>query len=62
MKVIDFLNIWGQQIYEEKILNLIETRIKSDRVQNIPEKYKKNAARFRLEGLLFSSGMKNEKD
>ena len=53
MEVIDFLNIRGQQKFEKNNLNSMEIRIKNDRVQNILEKYKKNIARFRLEGLLF---------
>lgn len=61
MEVIDFLNRRGQQKFEEeKSLNPIEFRTENDRVQNILEKYKKNVARFRLEELLFSSGIKNE--
>ena len=59
--MIDFLNITGQQKFkEEKNLNPIEIRIENDMVQNILEKYEKGVTRFRLEGILFSSGMKKE--
>ena len=47
---------------EEKSLNPMEIRIENDRVQNILERYKKNAARFRLERILFSSGIKSKTD
>ena len=61
MEVTDFLNRRGQQKFEEeKSLNPIEIRTENDRVQNILEKCQKNVARFRLEELLFSSGIKNE--
>ena len=62
MKVIDFLNIKGQQKFEEKNLNPIEIRIENDRVQNILEIYKKNVARLRLEGLLFLSRIQHKTD
>ena len=40
----------------------MEIRIENDRVQNILERYKKNAARFRLERILFSSEIKSKTD
>ena len=61
MEVIDVLNTKGQQKFEEeKNLNAIKIRIEKDRVQNILEKYKENAGRFKLEGLLISSGIKTK--
>lgn len=61
MEVIDVLNTKGQQKFEEeKNLNPIKIRIEKDRVQNILEKYKENAGRFKLEGLLISSGIKTK--
>ena len=63
MKVVDFLNIREQQKFEEeKSLNPIEIRIENNRVQNMLERYKKNMASFRLEGVLFSSRTRNKKD
>ena len=42
METVDFLNIGGQQRFEEKkIANPIEILIESDRVQNMIEKHKK---------------------
>ena len=61
MEVIDVLNTKGlQKFEEEKNLNPIKIRIEKDRVQNILEKYKENAGRFKLEGLLISSGIKTK--
>ena len=61
MEVIDVLNTKGKQKFEEeKNLNPIKIRIEKDRVQNILEKYKENAGRFKLEGLLISSGIKTK--
>ena len=49
MEVIDVLNTKGKQKFEEeKNLNPIKIRIEKDRVQNILEKYKENAGRFKL--------------
>ena len=61
MEVIDILNTKEKQKFEEeKNLNPIKIRIEKDRVQNILEKYKENAGRFKLEGLLISSGIKTK--
>lgn len=61
MEVIDVLNTKEKQKFEEeKNLNPIKIRIEKDRVQNILEKYKENAGRFKLEGLLISSGIKTK--
>ena len=49
MEVIDVLNTKEKQKFEEeKNLNPIKIRIEKDRVQNILEKYKENAGRFKL--------------
>ena len=61
MEVIDVLNTKEKQKFEEeKNLNPIKIRIEKDRVQNILEKYKENAGRFKLEGQLISSGIKTK--
>ena len=61
MEVIDVLNTKEKQKFEEeKNLNPIKIRIEKDRVQNLLEKYKENAGRFKLEGLLISSGIKTK--
>ena len=61
MEVIDFISVRGQESLEEEAeINPIEIKIENVKIQNIFEKYKKYAARFRLEGLLFSSSIKND--
>ena len=58
---IDFISIRGQRNFEDDAeINPIEIKIENDKIQNIFEKYKKNPVKFTLEGLLFSSAIKNE--
>lgn len=45
---------------KEAEINPIEIKIENNKVQNIFEKYKENVARFKLDGLLFSSSIKND--
>ena len=50
-----------QQGFEEgKEINPIEIKFKNNKIQNMFDKYKKNKVRFRLEGILFASSIKNE--
>ena len=61
MTTIDFISIRGQQNFEDDAeINLIEIKIENYKIQNIFEKYKRNPIKFTLEGLLFSSAIKND--
>ena len=61
MTTIDFIRIRGQQNFEDDAeINPIETKIENDKIQNMFEKYKKASVKFTLEGLLFSSAIKND--
>ena len=61
MTTFDFISIRGQQNFEDNAeINLIEIEIENGKIQNMFEKYKKNSVKFSLEGLLFSSKIKNE--
>ena len=63
MATIDFINIRGQQNFEEDaVINPIEIKVKNDRTQNMFDKYKKSAAKFILNELLFSSAIRNDRD
>ena len=63
MATIDFINIRGQQNFEEDaVINPIEIKIKNDRTQNMFDKYKKCAAKFILDELLFLSAIRNDRD
>ena len=54
MTIIDFLSIQGQQNFEDDSeINLIETKIENNNIQNMFEKYKKIPVQFILKGLLF---------
>ena len=61
MTTIDFISIHGQQNFEDNAeINLIQIKIENDKIQNMFKKYKKKSVKFSLEGLLFSSAIKNE--
>ena len=61
MSVLDFIIIRRQQRFdEEKAINPIEIRVENNRIQNMFDKYARNKAQFPLEGILFSSSIKNE--
>ena len=61
MTTIDFISMRGQQKFEDDAeINPVEIKIENDKIQNMLEKYKKNSFKFGLEGLLFSSAIKNE--
>ena len=61
MTTIDFISIRSQQNFEgDAEINSIEIKIENDKIQKMFEKYKKNSVKFSLEGLLFSSTIKNE--
>ena len=61
MTTIDFISIRSQQNFEHDAeINPIEIKIENDTNQNMFEKYKKISVKFTLEGLLFSSAIKNE--
>ena len=57
---VDFYNTRGQQSFLYNSINWIEIKIENDTVKNMTEKYKKNQAKFTLEGLLFSSSVQND--
>ena len=57
---VDFYNTRGQQSFLYNSINWIEIKIENDTVRNMIEKYKKNQAKFTLEGLLFSSSVQND--
>ena len=61
MSVLDFVNIRGQQGFdEEKAINPIDISIENNRIQNMFNKYARNKVRFALERILFSSSIKND--
>ena len=61
MTTIDFISIHGQQNFEDNAeINLIKIKIENDKIQNMFKKYLKKSVKFSLEGLLFSSAIKNE--
>ena len=61
MTTIDFISIRGQQNFEDDAeTNPVEIKIENDKIQIMFEKYKKNSVKFRFEGLLFLSAIKNE--
>ena len=61
MTTIDFVSIRGQQNFDvEAKINLIEIKIGNDKIQKMFKKYKKYPVKFMLEGLLFSSAIKND--
>ena len=60
MKVLDFIIIRGQQGFEHgKEINPIEIKIKSKKIQNVFDRFEKNKRRFKLNGILFASSIKN---
>ena len=62
MTTVDFINVRGQQNFDgESVINLIELKIENDKIQKC-SKNKKNSVKFNLEGLLFSSTIKNVKE
>ena len=61
IKVIDFLLIRGQQGFEEgKEINPIDIKIENNRIQNVFDKFQCNKIRFKLNGILFVSSIKND--
>ena len=61
MSVLDFVIIRGQQgFHEAKAINPIDIRVENNRIQNMFDKYARNKVRFTLEGILFSSSVKND--
>ena len=61
MTTIDFVSIRGQQNFDvEAKINPIEIKIGNDKIQKMFKKYKKYPVKFMLEGLLFSSAIKND--
>ena len=61
MTTIDFASIRGQQNFDvEAKINLIEIKIGNDKIQKMFKQYKKYPVKFMLEGLLFSSAIKND--
>ena len=60
MKILDFVIIRGQQLFEErKEINPIEIKIEDDKTENIFEKFKNSKVRFKFNGILFTSSVKN---
>ena len=63
IKILDFLIIRGQQVFEEgRDINPIEIKIEDNRVRNLFEMYKGNKVRFKLIGLLIASSVVNNKE
>ena len=61
MSVLDFVIICGQQgFYEQQAINPIDIRVENNRIQNVFDKYARNKVQFALEGILFSSSVKND--
>ena len=60
MEVLDFIIVKGQQGFEEgKEINPVEIKIENNEVQNIFDRFNKNKIRFKLNGILFASSIKN---
>ena len=60
MKVCDFINVRGQQNFEENEINPIGIKIENSKTQNMLEKYKKYPIRVNLKDMLFSSSIKTD--
>ena len=60
MEVFDFINVRGQQTFEENEINPIGIKIENNKIQNMLEKYRKYSTRFNLKGMLFSNLIKND--
>ena len=61
MKILDFVIIRGQQVFEEgKDINPIEIKLEDNRLQNIFDKYNTIKIRFRPIGILISSSIVND--
>ena len=61
MKVLDFIMIRGQHGFEDgREIKQKEIKIESNRIQNICDKFKSNKIRFKLNGILFASSIKND--
>ena len=61
MKVLDFIIIRGQQLFEEgKEINPIEIKLEDNRLQNLFGKYKENRVRFKPIGLLLAGSVVND--
>ena len=60
MEVCDFINVRRQQTFEENEINPIGIKIENEKIQNMLEKYKKYPTRLNLEGMIFSSLIKND--
>ena len=57
MTIVDFISIRSKQNFEDDAeINPIEIKIENDKIQNM---FEKNPVKFTLEGLLFSSRIKN---
>ena len=54
MEVFDFINVRGQQTFEENEINPIGIKIENNKIQNMLEKYRKYSTRFNLKGMLSS--------
>ena len=62
MKILDFLIVRGQQVFEEgRDINPIDIKIEDKRVRNFFDKYKdNNKVKFKLIGLLIASSVVND--
>ena len=61
MTSIDFISIRGQQNFEDYTeINPAEIKVENDKIQIMFKKYKKSPVKFTLEGLLFSSAIKDK--
>ena len=58
IEVFDFINVRGQQTFEENEINPIGIKIENNKIQNMLENYKKYPTRFNPDGMLFSSLIK----
>ena len=59
MEVFDFINVRGQQTFEENEINPIGIKIENNKIQNMLEKYKKYPTRFNPDGHAFFKLNKN---
>ena len=60
MKFLDFIIVRGQHGFEDgKEINPIEIKIENNKIQNIFDRFEKNKIRFKLNGILFASSVKN---
>ena len=55
MEVFDFINVRGQQTFEENEINPIGIKIENNKIQNMLEKYRKHSQDLILKACFFQA-------